>query len=280
MSRYRSRGLERFHDRLERGARLAFSTTTRPADELAQLDAMIAAAPGEELRKRLQLQRAQLVAQKNLSGGVESRHAGSMDERGGNKLPDAVRATHPVNESTMDSGSSAPPAQNNTRVRHGAFDGERASSDVANATSVSGAAQRRRSAGENAVQELGVTAGETAPQTICLSGIGLLAQVVEINGLPGRPTQHPIERTTGFTFATSQPLPHTPPQLSAVHLSSMNDFILYAFFFLAVFAAGVGTGRALNGAHLWHVRRQRDRAHALLNGHTTRAPWQNEALWD
>lgn len=48
----------------------------------------------------------------NLSGSVESDHAGSMDERVRNKLPDAVRATHSVDESTMNSGSSAPPAQN------------------------------------------------------------------------------------------------------------------------------------------------------------------------
>jgi hypothetical protein len=83
---------------------LAVSTNLLPLKALGEKEADVIADHGPT-------QKTLHDFSTNLSGGAESYRAASMDERIGNKLPATVRASHPVNASTMDSGSSAPPAQ-------------------------------------------------------------------------------------------------------------------------------------------------------------------------
>lgn len=117
-----------------------------------------------------------------------------------------------------------------------------------------------------------------------------LAQVVELNGAPGQPTQHPFLRTSGFTVATAQ-----TSQSSAQTSPPPMPYLTYFIFVVALIAAGVVLDRIIfRPAQIYYLRRQRDNAIALLNGtarpmsrarawwHRNTAPGKqwNEEVWD
>ena len=265
MRRYRPVRLEQFHRRLEAGRNIT-AALQQNAKDLATLDKMIETAPeGSVLKRRLLVQREQLAAGKNTN--QENRKTGN----GSQNAETAFAPREPHDGSSGTTQSRPHPAR---------------------------AVKREVSAGAITTDPRGPgyqsAAAQPAPSFSCVPTFlihPVLAQIVELNGLPGQPTQHAFSRTSGFTVATAQ----TNPQSSApTSPPPPMPLLFYFIFVVALIAAGVALDRIIfRPGQIYYLRRQRDNAIALLNGtssnHTARTWWQrhtapakqwSEEVWD